>query len=279
MARAVPPGAVNGKASRAFIRLKRGLTMKRRLICTALAALFALLAIRGEAEAASKPLPFRQGERLVYRAMWGFIPAGEAVIEVLPDTSVDGARARHFAMTTATNSRVDLFYRIRERQDSFPDADMTRTLQYRKKSTGNHPRDVVVTYDWKNRTATYASFGNAERPVEILPGSFDPLAIFFVIRTHRLRPGDVHEIPVTDGKTCIAVRAAVAGRETVTIDGAVYDTHLVIPDMERLQGVVPRQGDPSLKIWFTADERQVPVKIQSKVAVGSFVFELISAAH
>ena len=173
-------------------------------------------------------------------------------------------------MTTTTNSQVDVFYKVRERQDSYTDIPLTRTLQYRKKSTGNHPRDVVVTYDWKNRTATYASFGNAEKPVEILPGSFDPLALFFVIRTHRLNPGEVIEIPITDGKKCIAVRATVAGRETLTIDGKVYDTYLVIPDMERLQGVVSQKGDPSLKIWFSADEEQVPVRIQSKVAGGEF---------
>lgn len=253
--------------------------MRRRFLCHAALVLCALLALAGQGDAASKALPFRQGERLVYRALWGFIPAGEAVIEVLPDAGVEGVRAHHFAMTTTTNSRVDLFYKIRERQDSYADTAMTRTLQYRKKSTGDHPRDVIVTYDWKNRTATYASFGNAEKPVEILPGSFDPLAIFFVIRTHRLEPGDVHEIPVTDGKKCIVVKATVGSRETVTIDGTVYDTIPVVPDMERLQGVVPRKGDPSLKIWFTADERQVPVKIQSKVAVGSFVFELISATY
>lgn len=253
--------------------------MKQRILCSAAVFLCALLALCGFGEAASKALPFRQGERLVYRALWGFIPAGEAVIEVLPDAGVEGARAHHFAMTTTTNSRVDLFYKIRERQDSYADAAMSRTLQYRKKSTGDHPRDVIVTYDWKNRTATYASFGNAEKPVEILPGTFDPLAIFFVIRTHRLKPGDVHEIPVTDGKKCIVVKATVGSRETVTIGATVYDTFPVVPDMERLQGVVPRKGDPSLKIWFTADERQVPVKIQSKVAVGSFVFELISATY
>ena len=105
-------------------------------------------------------------------------PRGEAVIEVLPSVAVDGARTHHFAMTTTTNSQVDVFYKVRERQDSYTDIPLTRTLQYRKKSTGNHPRDVVVTYDWKNRTATYASFGNAEKPVELLPGSFDPLALF-----------------------------------------------------------------------------------------------------
>ena len=253
--------------------------MPKRLLWIIMIFLCGLFVFAGyrDSIAAVKALPFRSGERMVYRAMWGGIPAGEAVIEVLPAVTIDGARTHHFAMTMTTNSRVEMFYKLRERQDSFTDIPLTRTLQYRKKSAGNHPRDVVVTYDWNNRTATYASFGNAEKPVEILPGSFDPLALFFVIRTHRLNPGEVIEIPITDGKKCIAVRATVAGRETLTIDGKVYDTYLVIPDMERLQGVVSRKGEPSLKIWFSADEEQVPVRIQSRVAVGSFIFELISA--
>ena len=80
------------------------------------------------------------------------------------------------------------------------------------------------------------------------------------------------EIPITDGKKCIAVRATVAGRETLTIDGKVYDTFLVIPDMERLEGVVSQKGEPSLKIWFSADEEQVPVGSRARWLVGSFVF-------
>jgi len=253
--------------------------MPKYLLWMITAFLCGLLVLAGgrESRASAKTPPFRQGERMVYRAMWGVIPAGEAVIEVLPAVTIDGVKAHHFAMTTATNTQVEMFYKIRERQDSFTDIPMTRTLLYRKKSTGNHPRDVVVTYDWKKRTATYASFGNAEKPVEILPGSVDPLALFFVIRTHQLKAGDMIEIPVTDGKKCITVKVTVAGRETLTIGGKAYDTFLVIPDMERLQGVVAQKGDPSLKIWFSADEEQVPVRIQSRVAVGSFVLELVSA--
>ena len=45
--------------------------------------LCSLLVLAGDREsnAAAKTVPFRQGERMVYRAMWGYIPAGEAVIE------------------------------------------------------------------------------------------------------------------------------------------------------------------------------------------------------
>ena len=178
---------------------------------------------------------FEPGERLVYRAKWFFLPAGEAVIEMLPDASVNGQPARHFAMTTSTNSQVDFFYKIRERQDSFTDLKVTRSLQYRKKSTGEYPRDAVVSFDWTHRTATYSNFGQPEKPVAIQPGTFDPLSLIFAIRTYRLIPGDVLEIPVTDGVRVINTRAIVASRETVTIHHDVYDTLLVIPDMSRLE--------------------------------------------
>jgi len=86
----------------------------------------------------------------------------------------------------------------------------------------------------------------------------------------------VLEIPVTDGKHVINAKAIVASRETVTIQRNVYDTLLVIPDMSRLESVVSGRG-PSLKIWFTTDEHHLPVKIETRTAVGSFVFKLVSA--
>jgi hypothetical protein len=46
-----------------------------------------VLAAAGESVAAGRIFIFEPGERLVYRAKWFFLPAGEAVIEVLPDTS------------------------------------------------------------------------------------------------------------------------------------------------------------------------------------------------
>ena len=167
-----------------------------------------------------------------------FFPAGEAVIEVLPDASFNGQPAHHFVMSTSTNSQIDFFYKIRERQDSFTDLQVTRTLQYREKSTGDYPRDVVVLFDWTHMTATYTNFGQPEKPVTIQPGTFDPLSLIFAIRMYRLIPGDVLEIPVTDGKRVINVKAIVASRETVTIHHDVYDTLLVIPDMSRMEGIV-----------------------------------------
>ena len=236
-----------------------------------------LAAAAAESAAAERIFTPEPGEKLVYRAKWFFIPAGEAVIEVLPKASFAGRPAYHFVMSTSTNPQIDFFYKIRERMDSFTDPEVTRSLQYQKKSTGDYPRDTVVSFDWKRMTATYANFGQAEKPIAIQPGTLDPLSLIFAIRTYRLIPGDILEIPVTNGIRVINTRAIVASRETVKIRRDVYETLLVIPDMSRLEGIVGGRGEPSIKIWFTTDERHLPVKIETRIAVGSFVFELISA--
>ena len=227
--------------------------------------------------AAQRVFPFEPGERLVYKAKWFFIPAGEAVLEVLPDASFNGHSAHHFVMSVSTNSLIDLIYRIRERQDSYTDPKVTQTLQYRIKNTGDYPRDSIVFFDWSRMMATYVNYDKPERPVAIQPGTFDPLSLVFAIRMHRLIPGDVLEFPVCDGTSVIHSTAIVASRETVTIGRDTYDTVLVIPDLSRVENIWSGRGEPSLRIWLTTDERRLPVKVESRIAVGSFVFELVSA--
>ncbi len=226
---------------------------------------------------AQRVFPFEPGERLVYKGRWFFIPAGEAVLEVLPDASFNGHAAHHFVMSVSTNSLIDLIYRIRERQDSYTDPKVTRTLQYRIKNTGDYPRDSVVFFDWGRMMATYVNYDKPERQVAIQPGTFDPLSLVFAIRMHRLIPGDVLEFPVCDGTSVIHSTAIVASRETVTIGRDAYDTLLVIPDISRVENIWSGSGEPSLRIWLTSDERHLPVKVESRIAVGSFVFELVSA--
>jgi hypothetical protein len=231
-----------------------------------------------ESASAAKDLPFTQGERMVYQARWGVIPAGESVIEVLPDEIVNNVRTYHFAMTTTTNAALDLFYRVRERKDSYMDLKPMRTLLYKEREEGKHPRDVVVTYDWGNKTATRYDYGKAGNPISLIRGTIDPLGLFFFIRMNKLKMGDVLEFPVTDGKKRWDVKATVVREERLTINSKVYDTFLVIPDMQRLEDVFKKKDEqPDLKVWFSADERQIPVKIESKVIIGSFIFELVSA--
>lgn len=227
------------------------------------------------AVAEARELPFSSREMFVYKAKWGILNAGEAVIETLPSEIVNGMRVWHFAMTTSTSGSVDQFYPIRERQDSYVNENFTHSLQYEKRAMGKNPREVVVYFNWRQMQAVYANFGDPHQPVSIVPGTFDPLSMFFAIRMQPLREGSSFIIPITDGKKLIQVRALVTGREKVAVNNREYDTYVVVPDFDLKQAFEKEQ--PRLKIWFSADKKHIPVKIRSSMKLGTVDFELVSA--
>jgi hypothetical protein len=225
-----------------------------------------------------RTIPFSPGERVTYEGRWGIIPAGEVTLEVLPKETIRGIEAYHFAMITKTNSAVDLIYKIRERQDSYVAADMSRSILYKKKTESKHPRDVVVNFDWNKQESTYTNFGQSSAPVHIVAGTFDPLALFFILRLQNLTENSVIEIPISDGSTNYRVKATIGKRSIIDIEGKQYPSIEVAPDMERLEGIVKKNENPQLKIWFSADEKKIPLKIQSQVGIVSFIFEFSSMA-
>jgi hypothetical protein len=221
-------------------------------------------------------LPFRPGEKLTFQVRWAFIPAGEAVLEVLPVETVNTVKSYHFVMTAKTYEHIDFIYMVRDRIDSYTDVGMTHSILYKKVKKGRSRKKVVVNFDWKKREAQYSNFREKMPPVSILPGSFDPLSVFYAFRLHELKENAVLRAPVTDGKKSVVGKARVIRKEKITVPTGVYDTYLVEPELEHLGGVFKKSKNAKLQIWVTADKRRIPVKVKSEVIVGSFVAELIS---
>lgn len=228
-------------------------------------------------KAVDKALPFYPGERLTFQVRWSIIPAGEAVLEILPIETINGVKSYHFVMIAQTYPFIDIFYRVRDRVDAYTDIEMTHSLLYKKQKKGQGKRNVVVNFDWEKREAQYSNFGKERKPIPIVAGSFDPLSIFYAFRLHDRKKNPEIQAPVTDGKKCVMGKAKIIKRERVKVASGIYDTYLVEPDLEHIGGVFAKSKDAKLKIWVTADKRRVPVKVKSKVVVGGFVAELISA--
>jgi len=221
--------------------------------------------------------PFKPGERLTYVLKWGFIPAGKAILEVQPMAEVGGQTVRHFILTARSNGFIDNFYKVRDRIDAYADPEMNHSVHFIKKQReGNHKRDVVVYFDWDLNQAQYENKGKKKDPIPIMPGSFDPLSAFYFTRLMEMKPGSKISQPITDGKKNVIGEARVVKRETIKVEGRSYDTFLIIPDLKHVGGVFKESKGAKIHIWVTADSRRIPVRLKSKVAVGSFVGELIS---
>ena len=226
----------------------------------------------------SSKMPFRPGEKLTFELRWEAIPAGVAVLEVRPIKSVDDQQAYHFVLTATSNSFVDVFYKVRDRIEAYADIHMTRSVRYIKKQhEGRRKRDIVVTFDWTRHQALYSNHGKKRRPIDVMPGSFDPLSAFYFARMLDFEDKSLVSRPVTDGKKNVIGIAKIIRRETVDVSFGRFDCFLVEPDLKHVGGVFEKSKNAKIQLWVTADERRIPVKIKSKVVVGSFIGELIAA--
>lgn len=227
----------------------------------------------------SQETPFAPGERLVFELKWTFVPAGEAVLEVLPPEKMNGRDAYHFVMTARSNSFVDAFYRVRDRIDTYTDMAMNGSLLYLKKQReGPTKRDEKVIFDQEKLKAYYHRRGkNKDKEIDIMPGTFDPLSVFFFARMIDMSVGMQIEKPVSDGQKIVIGKAKIVKKEKIKVPAGKFNTFLLEPDLEHIGGVFEKSKNASIKLWVTADRRGILVKIASKVAVGYFTGELVSA--
>lgn len=220
--------------------------------------------------------PFQPGERLIFELRWERIPAGQAVLEVLPTSTIQGLPVHHFALQIRTNRFLDTFYPVRDRIEAFADVSMTRSILYRQiQREGKYHRDSTVVFDWEKNQALYTDSRQKKGQVALLPGAFDPLSIFYFARMLELFPNQNIQRPVTDGKKITLGTARVLRQETIELSLGSFDTYLLQPDIREVGGVFKQSKGATIELWVTADERKIPVRIRSKVAVGRFIGDLV----
>ena len=227
----------------------------------------------------TKEIPFKLGEELHYKLKWGIFKVGYAKLEVQGPVDFNGEDAYHFIFTVKTTRWADAFYKVRDKSESFVDIGLTRTLHYRKdQSEGRHRKKEIVTFDWENKKVHYKNFDKSGEPLDLGKNVFDPLSVLFIARLGQYENGDPVFIPVTDGKNLMDLEIVLQKRETLKTRAGIYKTILLEPDTRNLGGVFKKSKGASLKIWFSDDNRKIPVKLKSKVEVGHFTAELIKDA-
>jgi hypothetical protein len=223
--------------------------------------------------------PFLPGEKASYQVRWSFVVGGQVDIAVEKNRRFNDLDAWHFSLAAKTYPYVDLFYKVRERIDSYTDKGINHSLFYSKVEKGKNRRDIKVSFDWQTNEAIYQNFDEKPRTVKIEEGTFDPLSVYFFLRTRDIGRISSMTRPVTDGKTLVLGTAKILRRESIAVPAGHFDTYVVEPDMKKVQGVFEKSKNARLLVWLTADSRHLMVRAESKVVVGSIVAELISLSR
>jgi hypothetical protein len=224
----------------------------------------------------SEEVCFYPGEKITFEVRWSFIVAGEATLEVMPDEYLDGTPALHFVYTAKTTPFIDSFYKVRDRIESWTDTGINHSLLYKKRHEGKSVKEIIVQFDWNKLEASQIKNGNMTDTVIIEENTFDPLSVFYAFRVGKPDENNCIKTNLTDGKKIIKSNARMVKKQRITIADKSYDTILVEPEIEGISGVFKKTKKSKMQIWITDDNQRIPVRIKSRVTVGSFIADLIS---
>lgn len=229
------------------------------------------------ADAADGPplrkLPFLSGERFTYRVSWMGLHAATAVMEVAPAPTPDGRRALRLLTTATSSPFVTKFYPVDNRVESFVDAETLAPLRllFRRRE-GRRKNDFDVTFHHAQGTVLSIKDG-VPATIPIPPDTQDAISCLYYVRgLPSLRPGFSQVMTVHHDKKNYRLEVRVETIEKIRGPWGEVDalrTLVVMP----FQGIFLNEGN--IRVWFTNDERHIPVKMKAKVIVGSVVADLI----
>ncbi|SKB66090.1 DUF3108 domain-containing protein [Daejeonella lutea] len=218
---------------------------------------------------------FQVGEKLRYKLRYGFITAAEANIRVeSTDTKFEGKPVFHLVAEGKTAGSFDVFYKVRNRYDSYIDQkDLSPYLYTESIREANYRRSDRARFyqDEKKIVSNKGTFkGDGQ--------TFDVLSAYYFARSldiTKLSVGSKFSMDyfLDDGVTKLTIQ--YVGKERVKTALGYFNCLKFSPSIQ--PGRIFRK-DSKLYLWITDDGNRIPVKAQVEILVGSVTLELASAS-
>jgi hypothetical protein len=216
---------------------------------------------------------FQIGERLTYEITWLNILAGTAVMEVAEGGVAGGRPLAKLVTTAQSGPMVTKFYPVNNRVESLVDPTTLQSdqMMFRRRE-GKRKNDFEYTFHHKEGTVTVIKDGVTET-LAIPPGTLDIISCLYHVRnTLPLTPGASIAMNVVHDKKNYKLNVRVEEVESIEGSWGKSETARVLVIMP-FQGIFLNQGN--IKVWFTTDDRKIPLRMKAKVIIGSVVADLV----
>ncbi len=222
-----------------------------------------------------KAPPFGVGESIRYTIQYGIVTAGFATMEIVSTSTVAGRTAYHVGSEARTNKTMDVFFKVRDVNESWIDTQSLCSLQFRQDiKEGRYTRRVETVYDHPARHFVYKKWRKGNESVvegPIPPFVHDVLSSLYFLRTQPLEVGKDFALDANSGATTWPLSVHVLSRETVRVPAGRYDCFHLEPILAG-DGIFQASGQ--LEVWVTEAPPHIPVLLRSKVMVGAFDAEM-----
>lgn len=209
-------------------------------------------------------------EKLTLEVSWGLLTVGEATLGVERIVTFNGRAAYHIVSEARSNSFCDVFYPVRDLNESWLDARTLTSLGYSKKlREGRFFRDEWVLYD-RDAGTFVARRTDRDGRFAVRTGTIpsqvqDILSSVYFVRSRDLKDGGQVVVDVnTPDNWPLVVK--VSEREKVKTLAGEFPAVLVEPAMRR-EGLFVQKGK-RLRLWLSDDAAKRPLMMKVEVFFG-----------
>lgn len=214
---------------------------------------------------------FPQKQTYTYSVDWRVFPAGTAVIHF----ESDGNNERITA-SAETAGAINMLFHVGDRFQSTFDRQRGCTFEFDKQTVeGRRQISATLRLDYAQSKAVLDQKnlvnGQTKHVESPIHGCLtDLLTGIFYASSQPMEIGHSFVIPIFDAAHTIPVTMKVEAREEVKTPLGTFKTIRVQPTADA--GVVKNRGD--IWIWYTDDERHIPVQMRARLFWGTITFRL-----
>ncbi len=213
---------------------------------------------------------FRTGEKLTFDVKYGFVTAGIAEMAIPKVVRISGRDAFNVTFKVSSVPTFDAFYKVRDRYETFIDTEGLFPWRFEQHiREGGYSRDFSAFFDQRKGKAK-----TSEGTYDIPPMVNDIISAFYIARTFdysKMKIGDKFKLQNFYKDTTYPLDVIYKGKETISVEAGTFDCIIVEPLVQE-GGLFKSEG--TIIIWLSDDVLKVPVKVKTKVIVGSIDVEL-----
>jgi len=244
--------------------------LKKVLITTAIFTLFSTSNFSQDDFRKIENKAFKEGEKLTFDIKYGFVTAGIAVMQVQKIKRISGRNAFYITFEVNSVPSFDWIYKVRDRYETYLDVEGLFPWRFEQHiREGSFSRDFSAFFDHRKGIAK-TSKGQFDVPLYVN----DILSAFYIARTFNYSEMKVDDIiPMKNfyKDKVYDLNVKYLGKDRITVDAGTFDCIVVEPLVQE-GGLFKSEG--SIVIWLTDDDLKIPVKVKTKVVVGSIDAEL-----
>jgi hypothetical protein len=213
---------------------------------------------------------FAVGERLLFSVNYGIVTAGEAVMEIPAYDVIAGRKCFRVEFVVNSLPSFSWIYKVEDRYLTFIDVETIAPWRFEQHiREGSYRRDFIAEFDQVRNIAT-----TTEGTYVIPPYVHDIMSAFYFARTidfSGMKAGDQVVLQNFYKDTSHELAVKVLGRQELEVEAGTFNT-IVVEPMVKEGGLFKSEG--RIVIWLTDDERKIPIRVNTKVVIGSIDTEL-----